>query len=102
MANLVVFVNYEIIPEKRNDYLTIMREIKNDVISKTDIKYNVFESKNKQNYFSEVIQCDSREKFNNFNNLTTSSHRLNFLLREVDKCIKSYSHFSDDLALAAA
>jgi predicted S18 family serine protease len=102
MANLVVFVNYEVLPEKRNDYLSLMREIKNDIISRTDIKYNVFESKNKQNFFSEVIQCDSREKFNNFNQISSSSNRLNFLLREVDKCIKSYSHFNEEAVPTAA
>jgi hypothetical protein len=102
MANLVVFVNYEVKPEKRDDYITLMHEIKNNIVSKIDIKYNVFESKNKRNYFSEVIQCDTRAKFNDFNTLSSSSSRINFLLREVDKCIKSYSHFNEESVPVAA
>ena len=42
MSNLVIFVNYEILPEKREDYLNLMREIKQNIVSATDVEYNVF------------------------------------------------------------
>ena len=102
MSNLVIFVNYEILPEKREDYLNLMREIKQNIVSSTDVEYSVFESKEKNNYFSEVFKCASRESFAFLNQLTVTQSHLNFLLKEVDKCIKNYTHFAEDRVAVAA
>ncbi len=102
MSNIVVFVNYEIKPEFRNDYLSLMKEHKVNIMAHTDISYNVFESNEKVNCFSEVFQCPTRFSFNAFNQLAETSSRINFLLHEVDKCILNYSHLSKEAEAIAA
>ena len=94
MSNIVVFVNYEIKPDCRATYLELMKEIKLNVMASTDITYNVFESKTKNNCFTEVFECPTRFSFNNFNKLTETSSILNGLLKELDKCIVNYTHVS--------
>jgi len=102
MSNIVVFVNYEIKPEFRSEYLSIMKELKVTVMAHTDISYSVFESNEKSNCFSEVFQCPTRYSFNAFNQLAETSSRVNFLLREVDKCILNYSHLPKESESRAA
>jgi hypothetical protein len=92
MSNLVVFVNYEVKEEMREQYLDLMKEVKSSIIKNANIEYNVFECKSKKNYFSEVFKCQTRESFNTFNQLASTKGTLNFLLSEVDKCIKNYCH----------
>ena len=102
MSNIVVFVNYEVKSDKRESYLDLMKEIKSIITLNSDIQYNVFESKNKSNFFSEVFRCETRESFNTFNRLAASSNNLNFLLKEVDKCIKNYVHITEEKLPIAA
>jgi hypothetical protein len=101
MSNIVVFVNYEIKPDCRATYLELMKDIKLNIMASTDINYTVFESKNKNNYFTEVFECPTRFSFNNFNKLTENSSRLNHLLKELDKCILNYTHVNKKKAKAA-
>jgi hypothetical protein len=96
MSNIVVFVNYEIKPELKSKYLKLMKELKLNIMAYTDITYNVYESKEKPNFFSEVFHCPTRFSFNQFNKLAESSEKINFLLREVDKCILNYSHIQKE------
>jgi hypothetical protein len=102
MSNIVVFVNYEIKPELRTEYLALMKEVKINIMAFTDISYSVFESNEKSNCFSEVFQCPTRFSFNAFNQLAETSSKLNFLLHEVDKCILNYSHLMRESEALAA
>jgi hypothetical protein len=102
MSNIVVFVNYEIKPELRTEYLALMKEVKLNIMACTDISYSVFESNEKNNCFSEVFQCPTRFSFNAFNQLAETSSKLNFLLNEVDKCILNYSHLMNKSEALAA
>ncbi len=102
MSNIVVFVNYEIKPEFRSEYLALMKDLKVTIMAHTDINYSVFESNEKSNCFSEVFQCPTRYSFNAFNQLAETSTKLNFLLHEVDKCILNYSHLPKEKEALAA
>ena len=63
MAKVIFTISYEIKPEKRNEYLSLAKEMKQHLNESKGKNYNIFEQKNKQNSFSEVFICNSKEEF---------------------------------------
>jgi hypothetical protein len=55
MGKVIFTVSYDIIPEKREDYLALSREMKATLGQKIRGTYSVFEQKGKKNSFSEVF-----------------------------------------------
>ena len=50
MPKVIFQIKYEILPDKREDYMTIMKELKTLVSVKGLESYSVFEVKNKNNF----------------------------------------------------
>ncbi len=63
MAKIIFTISYEIKPEKREDYLSLVKEMKSHLTGNKGKNYNIFEQKNKKNSFSEVFICNSMEEF---------------------------------------
>ena len=55
MAKVIFSVQYEINPNKREDYLTVVRELKNLLKAEGLESYNVYEVKSKANHFQELF-----------------------------------------------
>ncbi|HUN66641.1 MAG TPA: hypothetical protein VMW43_11125 [Bacteroidota bacterium] len=55
MGKVVFTVSYDIIPEKREEYLALTREMKAALGQKIRGSYSVYEQKGKKNSFSEVF-----------------------------------------------
>jgi len=58
-------VRYSIVPEKRAEYLTIVKELKSIVKTEGLESYAVFEQKNKPNTFEEVYLYNNMESYEN-------------------------------------
>lgn len=56
-------ISYTIKPEQRNNYLTLIAEIKSHVVNVGKNNYSVFEVKGKKNQFTEVYIFNSEEEF---------------------------------------
>lgn len=63
MARVLFMVSYAVKPERRNEYLARIKQVRDhftDVEKKT---YMVFEAKGKKNQFTEVFLAGSAEEF---------------------------------------
>ncbi len=63
MSKILFQINYDVYPEKREDYLVSAKELETYMNSKTDHKYMVVEDKNKKNSFTEVYILRDEAEF---------------------------------------
>jgi hypothetical protein len=81
MAKVIFSIQYEINPLKKEEYLDIIRELKN--LLKTDglEKYEVFEVKGKANTYQEIYEFVSKEAYEAFDD--DQNERLNILINKL-------------------
>ncbi|MBI1803512.1 MAG: hypothetical protein HYR77_03485 [Ignavibacteria bacterium] len=60
---MIFTISYDVIPEQRDEYLALTREMKTHLVEKNAKNYSVYEQKGKKNSFSEVFVCSSREEY---------------------------------------
>ncbi|MCF8241059.1 MAG: hypothetical protein K9J16_06710 [Melioribacteraceae bacterium] len=93
MARVIFSIKYDIIPEKRDEYLDVIRELKNLVKAEGLDSYSVFESKNKSNHFEEVYIFGSNEAYEEFDD--NEDERVDILMTKLSDMIKQQStHYS--------
>ncbi len=63
MSKILFQINYDVHPEKRDDYLASIKELESYMNSKTDHNYMVVEDKNKKNSFTEVYILKDEAEF---------------------------------------
>ena len=63
MSKILFEVNYNVIPEKRTDYLEIIDELKIQIKENSNYDYFVMENKKINNNFSEYYLFNSEEEF---------------------------------------
>lgn len=63
MPKIIFEINYNIHPEKRNDYLQTMGELRKNITETAKSNYSVFENKKSRNNFSEIYICENEEEF---------------------------------------
>lgn len=93
MGKVIFSIKYGILPEKRNDYLGVVRELKSLVKAEGLESYSVFEEKNKQNNFSEVYVFTTAEAYENFDD--NEDERIDMLMTKLSDMIQQQStHYS--------
>lgn len=63
MSRILFQISYDIHPEKRDEYLSTIKELEEHIKSNTDHNYMVVENKNKPNNFTEVYICRDEAEF---------------------------------------
>jgi len=63
MAKIIFEINYNIHPEKRDDYLQTIDDLKRNIRETSGSDYSVYENKKNSNNFTEVFICESEEQF---------------------------------------
>lgn len=63
MSRILFQINYDVHPEKRDDYLATIKELEAYMRSNTDHNYMVVEDKNKTNSFTEVYILKDEAEF---------------------------------------
>ena len=63
MSKILFQINYDVHPEKRDDYLVTIKELEAYMKSHTDHNYMVVEDKNKANSFTEVYILKDEAEF---------------------------------------
>jgi quinol monooxygenase YgiN len=86
MSKVIFSIRYNIFPEKREEYLDVVRELKNLVKAEGLESYSVFEQKNKANSFEEVYIFTSPEAYENFEDST--DERIDILMTKLSDLIK--------------
>ncbi len=89
MAKVIFSIQYEIIPSNREDYLTVVRELKTLIKANGLLSYSVFEKKNKQNSFEEVYIFESDQAYEEFDDI--QDERIDILMSKLSDMIKDNS-----------
>jgi quinol monooxygenase YgiN len=89
MSKVIFSIRYNIFPEKRQEYLDVVRELKNLVKADGLESYSVFEQKNKPNSFEEVYIFKNSESYENFEDST--DERIDILMTKLSDMIKEQS-----------
>jgi len=89
MPKVIFSIQYEIEENKREEYLTIVRELKN--LLKVDglQDYSVYEVKGKPNQFEEIYSFTSTEAYENFDD--NQNERISILLNKLTDIVKENS-----------
>lgn len=89
MGKVIFSVRYEIKPEKRNEYLETIHELKNIVSADGLESYSVFEDKSKSGFFEEIYSFNSEEAYEKFDD--AENERVEILVNKLSSCIKENS-----------
>ena len=85
MGKVIFSIGYNIIPEKREDYMTLIRELKNLVKADGLESYSVYELKNKKNTFSEIYVFSSAQAYEDFDD--NQDERVDILMTKLSDLI---------------
>jgi quinol monooxygenase YgiN len=89
MGKVIFSIKYSILPEKRSEYLDVIRELKNLVKADGLESYSVFESKGKANNFEEIYIFESNQAYEDFDD--QSDERVDILMTKLSDMIKQQS-----------
>ncbi len=99
MSRIILIVNYEIDPAKREQYLELARRIKEHYTTELKSNYSVFEQKGRPNHFTEMFMCESQQEFDALEENQTE--KTESLLEELQGCVKAgkmkYSTYTEIL-----
>ena len=75
-------ISYSIKPERRDQYLALIKEMKQHLTALGKHNYSVFEAKGKKNHFTEVFVTNSVEEFDSLeDNMDEKAQELNSTLQ---------------------
>lgn len=89
MPKILFTINYEISPEKKEDYLKTIRELKSLMKAEGLESYSVYEVKGKPNRFQEQFIFTSDEAFENFED--NNDERINILITKINDLAVNHS-----------
>lgn len=89
MGKVLFTIQYEILPEKRNDYLDVVRELKTLVKTEGLDTYYVFELKGKPNVFTEAYVFANKQAFEDFDD--EQDERVDILMNKLSDMIKEHT-----------
>lgn len=86
MSKVLFSISYEIIPDKRTEYLDVVRELKSIIKSEGLESYSVYELKSKVNSFKEVYIYESEEAWEEADE--ANNERVDILMTKLSDLIK--------------
>jgi quinol monooxygenase YgiN len=89
MSKVIFSIRYNIFPERRGEYLDVVRELKNIVKADGLETYSVFEQKNKSNSFEEIYIFKDKDSYESFEDNT--DERVDILMTKLSDMIKEQS-----------
>jgi L-rhamnose mutarotase len=89
MSKVVFSISYEIFPEKRPEYLDVVRELKSIIKFDGLESYSVYEKKSKENSFTEIYTYDSKEAWENADE--SQNERVDILMTKLSDLVKEKS-----------
>jgi hypothetical protein len=89
MPKVVFSIQYEIEGNKKEEYLTIAKELKNLLKMDGLEDYRVFEVKGKPNQFNEIYTFSNNEAYENFDD--NQNERTSILLNKLADIVKENS-----------
>ena len=81
MAKVIFTIQYELKPDKKEEYISVVRELKNLLKADGLESYTVYEVKGKANHFQEVYTFLSEESYEAFDD--NQNERINILINKL-------------------
>ena len=82
MSKVLFSIQYEIVPEKRDEYLRVVRELKNLLKADGLLSYEVYEVKGKTVSFQELYTFANMEAYEAFDDM--NDERINILVDKIN------------------
>ncbi|PID57937.1 MAG: hypothetical protein CR986_08445 [Ignavibacteriae bacterium] len=86
MSRVIFTISYQIESDKRNEYLDVIKELKNIIKSEGLESYSVYEQKSKENTFSEIYIYNSKEAWEEADE--SENERVDILMTKLSDLIK--------------
>ncbi|MFA8342400.1 MAG: hypothetical protein ACEPO8_05455 [Rhodothermaceae bacterium] len=86
MSRVIFTIEYEVKPEKRDEYLTIAKELKNIVKAEGLDEYTIFENCKKTNVFEEKYFFVDEQAYEEFDDI--EDERIDILTNKLSDMIK--------------
>lgn len=85
MPRVMFTISYAIKPESRDQYLALIKEVKQHLTTVGKHNYSVFEAKGRKNHFTEVFMTNSMEEFDSLeDNLDDKAQEL---ISSLESCV---------------
>ena len=82
MPKVIFTIQYEISAEKKDDYLSVIKELKNLLSADGLENYSVYETKGKTNHYQEQYTFSSAEAYEAFDD--DQNERINILINKLN------------------
>jgi len=82
MSKIIFTIQYELKPEKKEEYLVVIKELKNLLKAEGLESYSVYEVKGKPGHFQEIYSFTSEEAFEAFDD--NQNERINILIGKLN------------------
>lgn len=89
MSKVVFAIKYEVLDEKLDEYLDVMRELKNIVKAEGLESYRVYKVKSKKNLYEEIYLFENQEAYDNFDD--DPDERVDLLMNKLSDIIKPHT-----------
>jgi L-rhamnose mutarotase len=83
MSKIIFTIQYELKPEKKEEYLVVIKELKNLLKAEGLESYSVYEVKGKSCHFQEVYSFSTQEAFEAFDD--NQNERINILIGKLNE-----------------
>jgi quinol monooxygenase YgiN len=83
MSKIIFTIQYELKSEKKEDYLVVIKELKNLLKAEGLESYSVYELKGKPNHFQEIYSFTTQEAFDAFDD--NQNERVNILIAKLNE-----------------
>ncbi len=81
MSKVIFTIQYELKPDKKEEYLNVVKELKNLLKNELLESYSVYEVKGKSNQFQEVYTFASEAAYDAFDD--NQNERMNILINKL-------------------
>jgi len=97
MSRIIFEINYDVVPEKREEYLSVIKELQEHIRNNSHKNYLVVEDKSRKNNFTEIYICENENEYESLEDNTddTAFELTNKLFSElvVDKKAKYSTYY---------
>jgi L-rhamnose mutarotase len=76
MSKIIFTISYEINPEKREEYLTLSRQMKEHLSGASGRNYAIYEQKGKKNSFTEIFICANKDEYDQIEDQDDTTSQL--------------------------
>ncbi len=86
MSRVIFTIKYEVLEDKKDDFLDVIRELK--IIVKADglESYSVYAVKGKKNMYEEIYQFENQETYDNYDDV--ADERTDILMNKLSDLVK--------------